>query len=276
MTQVTQVTQGAGGNTSTPAPNPRGRKWCFTLNNYTEEEYDTLTQVLSEKGKVIIGKEKGEEGTPHLQGYIECKNAIYFNSLKKLMPRAHIEKAKGTLEQNVAYCSKEGDTFANFEQELTYEQEYEQHMLSVYKNVVWKDWQYPILDIIESTPNERTVHWYWEPIGNKGKSFLAKYIDWKYNAIIASGKQLDIFNQYKLYIEENKKCPRVALIDVPRSHKDYVCYSTMEKIKDGLLYSGKYEGGKIRLIPHHLIVFANFPPDKTKMSEDRWNIVEIV
>lgn len=67
----------------------------------------------------------------------------------------------------------------------------------------------------------------------------------------------------------------VIIIDVPRTNENYVCYGTMEKIKDGLMYSGKYEGGVIELLPVHLIVFANFEPNTATMSEDRWNIQKI-
>jgi len=41
------------------------------------------------------------------------------------------------------------------------------------------------------------------------------------------------------------------------------------------MYSGKYEGGVIELLPVHLIVFANFEPNTATMSEDRWNIQKI-
>jgi len=138
-----------------------------------------------------------------------------------------------------------------------------------------KNWKQKILDIIAGEPDERKVYWFWEPVGNTGKSFLVKYIDWKYDAIIANGKQSDIFHQYRTFIEEKDDLPTIALIDIPRSHENYVCYSTLEKIKDGLMHSGKYEGGKVRVLEHHLIVFANFLPKESTLSADRWEIVKI-
>lgn len=274
MTQPTQGPEGMG-NTTT-IPDIRGRKWCFTINNYDEEDIDTLSHTFSEKGwKYIIGREVGENGTPHLQGFLETKSAIRFKTIKKLMPRAHIEKTKGTINDNIKYCSKDGDFVSNIEYEYTAEELYNNEMKEQYNNVVWKDWQQNVINLINEKPDKRSVIWIWEKEGNVGKSFLVQYLDWKYDAIIANGKQSDVFNQYKEYIEVKKKQPKIALIDVPRSHENYICYSTFEKIKDGLFYSGKYEGGKLRVVKHHLIIFANFAPKTELLSSDRWKIIDL-
>lgn len=45
--------------------------------------------------------------TPHVQGYVEFKSAKRLSTLKKWLPRAHFEKAKGSAEDNIKYCSKE-------------------------------------------------------------------------------------------------------------------------------------------------------------------------
>jgi len=60
---------------------------------------------------MVVGRERGESGTPHLQGYVHLKHAITFSSLKKHLPGIHIERARGTGAQNQAYCTKEGDFF---------------------------------------------------------------------------------------------------------------------------------------------------------------------
>lgn len=275
MEQVEQAgTKGKEGNTTTSFPRIKARKWCMTWNNYTEEEYLELEQVFKDLGWVyIIGKEVGKSGTPHLQIYCEAKNPVSFEGMKKRWPKCHIEKAKGSREENKKYCSKENAASMNIP--LSPEELYDIEMKQEYEDCKWYPWQEEILNLIESPPDKRKVHWYWEETGNVGKSFLCKYLDWKYDAIIANGKQSDVFNQYKDYLQNKKKQPKVALIDIPRSHKDYICYSTFEKIKDGLFYSGKYEGGKLRLTKHHLIIFANFEPDIDKLSLDRWDIHEI-
>lgn len=57
----------------------------------------------------IVGREKGEQGTPHLQGFCHFKARKRLTALKKIFPRAHWEKARGSDKDNEAYCSKEGD-----------------------------------------------------------------------------------------------------------------------------------------------------------------------
>lgn len=87
----------------------RARMWFYTLNNYTEEDYERHQQL--ECKWHVCGKEVGESGTPHLQGTIAYKNAKSFQSMKKLLPRAFIAVAKGNSLQCYEYCIKDGDFF---------------------------------------------------------------------------------------------------------------------------------------------------------------------
>lgn len=83
------------------------RSWCFTVNNYSEEEYQSL--LNADCKYIIIGKEVGEEEkTEHLQGYVQFKNAKTLGGVKKINGRAHWEQAKGNAQQNYDYCSKGG------------------------------------------------------------------------------------------------------------------------------------------------------------------------
>lgn len=84
------------------------RGYCFTLNNYTDLEYTAILEI--ECRYLVVGKETGEEGTPHLQGFIYFENARSFDSVKKdLGKRVHIEAMKGTPQQAADYCKKDKD-----------------------------------------------------------------------------------------------------------------------------------------------------------------------
>lgn len=85
----------------------RSRCWCFTLNNFTENELDTISAI--ECKYLIYGMEhmNDPELTPHLQGYIIFEWQKSLNRVKKYIPRAHWEIAKGNHTQNIEYCSKE-------------------------------------------------------------------------------------------------------------------------------------------------------------------------
>jgi hypothetical protein len=61
----------------------QSRHWNFTFNNYTQSDYDQIKAALLEDESLdiksrkivsaIIAKEVGENGTPHLQSYINFK-----------------------------------------------------------------------------------------------------------------------------------------------------------------------------------------------------------
>lgn len=80
------------------------RKICFTINN---PEKNVQLEINSEIRFAVWQKEKGSNGTEHYQGYIEFNKAMTMPGIKKyLEEKAHIEKALGTKEQNIEYCSK--------------------------------------------------------------------------------------------------------------------------------------------------------------------------
>lgn len=91
-----------------PARHSKCRAYCMTFNNWTPLEYELLkADPLCRY--VIIGKEVcPQTQTPHLQVYCYYKNQRLFSAVKNKYPRAHIEKARGTISQNIAYCKKEG------------------------------------------------------------------------------------------------------------------------------------------------------------------------
>lgn len=91
----------------------QNRRWCFTLNNYDDTSLLHL-RALGESGitkYLIYGKETGQEGTRHLQGF------VIFNASRTLLDvklqlggnRFHCEIARGTSPQASDYCKKDGD-----------------------------------------------------------------------------------------------------------------------------------------------------------------------
>ena len=110
MEAISSNSSGEGGNTISPSPcqiSP-AKRWCFTLNNYTEEDLSSIKSVFEvECDLIVVGMEEGKEGTPHLQGYVEFKRKLRPLSLG-LNRGIHWEKSKGTRKQNFDYCRKQG------------------------------------------------------------------------------------------------------------------------------------------------------------------------
>lgn len=260
------------------AKNPKSRKWVFTLNNWNDEEWEHLEQHVKLKSKFfIIGKEVGDSGTPHLQGYIEYASGRYFTTMQNLSPRAHFEKAKGSALENLSYCSKDSNFITNIEEEGPSQAEKLKTMVleSEYKDVQWQDWQERVIELVEGPVHPRKISWFWEPTGATGKSFLCKFLACKYDVILCLGKANDIFNQVRNCIEEQGRIPKIVLVDCPRTSTDFINYGALEQLKNGCLYSGKYEGGQM-IFPHpHVVCFANCEPNIHAMSLDRWDIERI-
>ena len=129
----------------------------------------------------------------------------------------------------------------------------------------WYEWQAEMLAVIEGEPDSRAIYWIYDAEGNAGKTELAKYLLTNKSAVVLSGKTADILHNY-----DNQD---IAIFDFPRQAEDFVNYAAIEKVKDGCYHSGKYEGKVVcRDFDIHVICFANFLPDESKLSADRWNI----
>ena len=89
---------------------PRSRAYCFTINNFTEEEYIHLQNIICEYA-CFQCEVAPETLTPHIQGYVYFKNKQTLDACRRnISDRAHFEIAAGTAQQNRTYCSKEGGT----------------------------------------------------------------------------------------------------------------------------------------------------------------------
>jgi len=89
--------------------NERSRGWCWTINNPTGWDSTDLESLIEKAQYVCYGKETGEEGTPHFQGFCYFKERKSFKQLKEILPRAHIERQRGPTKNAVEYCQKDGD-----------------------------------------------------------------------------------------------------------------------------------------------------------------------
>lgn len=134
-----------------------------------------------------------------------------------------------------------------------------------------RPWQQSLVDIVSAQPDPRHVHWFWDSTGNVGKSFMASYLSVFHGAAVFSGgKVSDIAHAYNM--------EPVVIFDLSRTQEDHLAavYSSLESFKNGRFFSPKYES-QVKLFPvPHVVCFANYEPDKTKLSLDRWKVHHIV
>lgn len=92
--------------------NRRSRKYCLVFNNPDKHKncsHQAIKEKLSDWGNIIYWCMCDEIAkAPHTHLYAQFKNPVYFSSIKKAFPSAHIEEAQGTAEENRMYIRKEG------------------------------------------------------------------------------------------------------------------------------------------------------------------------
>lgn len=125
-------------------------------------------------------------------------------------------------------------------------------------------WQSELISELSKEADSRKVIWYYDDVGNCGKSFLATNYVEQASYYITGGKASDIFYGYSY--------EPVIFFDLARMKQEIVQYDVMENFKNGQFYSTKYECKVVKFKVPHVVVFANFRPDLLKLSADRWDI----
>lgn len=243
-------------------------KQCFTYNNYKDGDIVILETTLKEfkkTSKFVFQEEIGEEGTPHLQGSVWFNKKTRWEELK--LPFSMWWSAMRNEDACLDYCSKD----------KTRKPGTNVHMFGFPKPLKLinpnKEWQIKILNIINEEPNDRLVYWFWSQEGGVGKSQFCKYLCATKNCVfIDEGKKGDIM--YSIMEADMDKCNTV-IFDIPRDNGNKVSYKSIESIKNGMVYSPKYESKHKLFNSPHLICFANCEPEVCKLSGDRWVIEEI-
>lgn len=264
------------GNTKQPS---NCRYWCFTLNNYTKQDISGIISSNSSRiWRFVFQEETGDKseenfGTPHLQGFIDYglgNKHRPMGEFKKILGhgRTHWEKCRN-VGASIAYCQKErtrtGKTFRR-RIEPTYKLE-----------IVLYKWQEKILKICEAEPNDRKIYYIIGRDGLEGKTTFAKWLYMNLDRVVVlSGKASDMKNAIIDYQKKREDLPRIIVINIPRSvNQTYISWTGIEEIKDMFFYSGKYEGGMICGRSPHVFIFANEEPDLSKVSNDRWCLIDV-
>jgi hypothetical protein len=196
------------------------------------------------------------------------------SSLKLTHKRIHFEVAKGTDLQNYIYCSKDGDYVDNFERQWKIKNGLykPKHIITDEQvNDCW--WEKEILNLYldhKKNYDDRTIYWVWSNKGKLGKTNFCKYLMTKYNfGFFMNAKTADI----AYYANETMN--EAYCINYTRSNEDKINYSALEMLKDGLIFSGKFESCAAIMDSPFIVCFANFEPEIKMLSEDRWKIINI-
>ncbi len=272
INELVPIVPTRSGNTRQISPS---KNWVFTYNVHMSipEIYEFKTLCSNSSKKWVFQEEIGESGNHHLQGFICFDRKVRPKSVFLHHPTIHWEKCRDVAAA-IRYCQKE-DT--RVKDSIPYSQGVIAYKpLRVLDYEKFYKWQLQTVKDIVTDEDDRTIYWMYENEGNVGKSALVKYLCVNNMALLLSGKSADMKYGLKSYEEKNGGFPSLILIDIPRTVLDYVSYSAIEEIKNGCLFSGKYEASMCIFNSPTIICFANEPPKREKMSKDRWKVYEII
>lgn len=189
------------------------------------------------------------------------------STLKQWNPRIHWEAAR-SIYNSVAYCSDPNKrTGRIWSKGFTLPQQDRTYLLD---EADLYTWQRELVHELRDPPTERSIVWYYDRDGGSGKTAMAKFIVATFPCVMfLSGGN---FRDTSYQVLKMKNDPAIVVVNLPRTCEGKVSYSTLESVKDGLIQSGKYEGGYRMFAPPHVIVMANFLPDLSSLSLDRWEI----
>lgn len=142
---------------------------------------------------------------------------------------------------------------------------------SAFKPLPWQQEAIKIIQDHRVINDDRSIHWFYDPVGAAGKSRLTSYICFNLEGIMLEGQVKDMCHAW----DENKH--KVACFDIARSQSNNMEHlATMaEKLKGGRLFSVKY-GSKMKVFtPPVVFFFANVMPETTWWSEDRLHIHDL-
>jgi hypothetical protein len=150
-----------------------------------------------------------------------------------------------------------------------------QELRSMTSGTTLRPWQEDLLSLVTAPPVPRRISWWWESIGNVGKSFMARHLELHHGAItLQLMKKADMIHLLSKQILD-RQC---VIFDLTRSSEDgsvKVVYEVAEMVSDGYLCSGKYDSTSLRFKPPHVIIFSNYEPDRSTLSADRWDVHHI-
>nr|WGT79608.1 satellite replication initiator protein [Sophora alopecuroides yellow stunt alphasatellite 7b] len=279
-------------------PSIKGTMWAFTLN------FVGPRPNLEFGPEVQYAKWQHEKKAhDHLQGFIQMKDKnTTLKKMKMVIPGAHLELCKGSVEDNLKYCGKEdtridgpweyGEVLKRGSNKRKVMERYEEdpeamkmedpdlylrcNAKRLEKEYMSSDgptrlynWQQEVHMKLLEKPDDRTIIWVYGSNGGEGKSTFAKELIKRNYFYTPGGKSENILYLYSRDPERN------VVFDIPRCNKEMINYSVIEMIKNGVFSSTKYRPVDIRVVKkRHVVVMCNEMPDTTRISHDRIFLVE--
>lgn len=213
--------------------------------------------------KWTLGAETGKGGYKHWQVRLQISGSDeeVFNKIKEIFPTAHIEKASDTWTYE---CKERMHWTSNDTPEV---------LKTRFGHMRW--YQKDVVEAVRRQNDRQIAYWY-DPEGNKGKSWLVNHLFESCQAwyVPPTLKTVEGIIQWVASVYINNDYRDILVIDIPRSWKwSTELYTAIETIKDGLVYDPRYHAQMINIRGVKILVLCNHEPKLDALSADRWYAV---
>lgn len=144
-----------------------------------------------------------------------------------------------------------------------------EHLKRKTLNYVLRGWQTEAYQSLLGQ-NDREVLWVWEPRGEMGKTEFGLFLAANHDAYLWTGGKSSDFSQ-----AYGKSLAGWVVCNLPKGSEDFVQYQVFEMLKDGFMFSPKYDSQNLYFVPPKVLVLANFPPKRELCLQGRYKVMRI-
>ena len=307
-------TGGNGGGSN--RNNKPSRYYCFTWNNPPDQYEDAIENIYNNDQNdveyIVYGREVGESGTFHLQGFVQfgepIEDPLNDGPLQRFQIAAHWSKARRVIRAR-EYCKKDGDfvehgTFYTRQGKRSDLDEFKdatkaggmnmKRAREEHSEIVAKYERFareyindkrvkPSVPVLELYPWQKALKQKITTTPDPREIiFVVDHVGNSGKSYIAS--LITSEREDAQYMSPGKvpdmayaldEDIKILLMDCPRSRQELFQYDFVEYIKNQRVFSTKYESRMKLLNKCHVIVFMNEMPDRGKLSTDRFTIVRL-
>lgn len=214
----------------------------------------------------VVGEEVGEQGTPHLQGYVSLNSPLSLAAMKKFLPRAHLIVSSGTDEDNLKYCTKDGHNIKQVG-EPSVGQGSRTDITELAKKI--KDREITLEEVMFDYPEiyvrySRSLEKMFNAVMVARLADIAPEVHWRWGLAGTGKTRYCVEKHPSHYIKDNTPWwdlynqEEAIIID---DFDNNIPFRTLLRLLDRNKYPGQVKGGYIQVNSPYIYITCEFPPE---------------
>ena len=144
--------------------------------------------------------------------------------------------------------------------------EAEIHMIQRYEGVVWRPWQQAILDLVEPEQADGMIHWFWAPVGDVGKTWIAQYLSLTMGALSIRGGD----SKAAMTRRWTRHPSKIVVLDIC-----WACHGRKDMRAMAAFCAGLASPRASSRTPSLMVVLAHTEPDPALWGQDRVAVTRV-